>query len=53
MKDKFVFILLGIFAIVVVSTLFPLLETLAKSLLIIFLLALLGGIIYRVFGRSN
>ena len=49
MKDKLVLILLGIFAIVVVSTIFPLLEILAKSFLVIFLVALLGGIIYQFF----
>lgn len=48
MKDKLVLILLGIFAIVVVSTIFPLLEILAKSFLVIFLIALLGGIVFRI-----
>ena len=53
MKDKLVLVFLGIFAIVVVSTIFPLLEILAKSFLIVFLVALLGGIVYRIFGRSG
>jgi len=46
--EKFVFILLGIFAIVVVSSIFSTMVLLAKVFLIVFLIGLLIAIISHI-----